>query len=57
MPSLLPKVTNGESDIARKSALQAIGFVCENVDPNFLESQSNAILTAVAEGARKDQPR
>lgn len=36
-------------------SLQAIGFICESVDPNVLVAQSNAILTAVAQGARREE--
>lgn len=57
IPSLLPKVAGSESDTTKRATLQTIGFICEILDPNILETQSNAILTAVAEGARKEQTR
>jgi importin subunit beta-1 len=41
--------------MVKKSTLQAIGFICEQVDPNILEAHSNSILTAVAHGANKEQ--
>ncbi|KAI8928070.1 armadillo-type protein [Entophlyctis helioformis] len=41
---------------AKQVALQTIGFVCEGTDPDVLSVQSNAILTAVAQGARKEEP-
>ncbi|KAI8907243.1 armadillo-type protein [Gorgonomyces haynaldii] len=56
IPSLLPKLGGTESETTKKSTLQAIGFICETLDPNILETHSSAILTAVAEGARKEQP-
>ena len=39
----------------RQAALQAIGFTCEVVDPVVLATQSNEILTAVIQGARKEE--
>ena len=56
IPSLLPMVS-AEAVHTKRAVLQAIGFICEILDPNILETQSNAILTAVAEGARKEQTR
>ncbi|KAJ1330084.1 hypothetical protein BSLG_009756 [Batrachochytrium salamandrivorans] len=52
---LLEKVTTAEADIAKQSSLQAIGFICESIDPDVLRDQSNAILNAVAHGARKEE--
>ncbi|CAO3618140.1 unnamed protein product [Mucor fragilis] len=40
----------------KQSTLQAIGYVCEATDPVVLASQSNDILTAVVQGARKEEP-
>ncbi|GAA5804019.1 armadillo-type protein [Helicostylum pulchrum] len=40
----------------KQSTLQAIGYVCEATDPSVLASQSNDILTAVVQGARKEEP-
>lgn len=56
LPTILPTVA-AEEPTTKRAALQAIGFICEVLDPNILQAQSNAILTAVAEGARKDQTR
>lgn len=40
----------------RQAALQAIGFTCEGISSDVLASQSNEILTAVIQGARKEEP-
>ncbi|KAJ1971490.1 karyopherin Kap95 [Dimargaris xerosporica] len=40
----------------KQSTLQAIGFVCETIDPEILATQANEILTAVVQGARKEEP-
>ncbi|PWY98805.1 putative karyopherin beta-1 subunit [Testicularia cyperi] len=39
----------------RQSALQAIGFTCEGIQSDVLTAQSNEILTAVIQGARKEE--
>ncbi len=41
----------------RQAALQAIGFNCEGISSDVLAAQSNEILTAVIQGARKRSPR
>ncbi|KXS20860.1 importin subunit beta-1 [Gonapodya prolifera JEL478] len=41
---------------ARLHSLQAIGFTCEGIDPDLLTQQANNILTAVVQGARKEEP-
>ncbi|KAI9277599.1 armadillo-type protein [Sporodiniella umbellata] len=40
----------------KQSTLQAIGYVCESIDPNVLVAQSNGILTAIVQGARSEEP-
>lgn len=40
----------------RQAALQAIGFTCEGISSDVLAAQSNEILTAVIQGARKEEP-
>lgn len=39
----------------RIATLQAVGFICEVVPPATLASRSNEILTAVVQGARKEE--
>ena len=53
--TLLNQVTNAQMPLLKQMTLQAIGFVCETLDPNVLSSQSNAILNAVAQGVSKDE--
>ncbi|CAO3612369.1 unnamed protein product [Mucor hiemalis] len=41
----------------KQSTLQTIGYICELVDPNILSKhQCNALLTAIIEGARREEP-
>jgi importin subunit beta-1 len=41
----------------KQASLQAIGFICESCDPMALAHQSNSILTAVVQGARKEESK
>ncbi|KAI9336184.1 armadillo-type protein [Zopfochytrium polystomum] len=40
----------------RECTLQAIGYVCETLNPKLLASQADGILTVVVKGAQKDEP-
>eukprot|EP01103_Thecamoeba_quadrilineata_P017548 TRINITY_DN6286_c0_g1_i1.p1 TRINITY_DN6286_c0_g1~~TRINITY_DN6286_c0_g1_i1.p1 ORF type:complete len:859 (+),score=168.64 TRINITY_DN6286_c0_g1_i1:38-2578(+) len=37
-----------------ESTLETLGFICEEIEPNFLKDQSNYILTAVVNGMAKE---
>ena len=57
MPALVENVGEGE-DHLKQASLQTIGFICESEDQDLrdsLVSHSNAILTAVVQGARKEE--
>ncbi|KAF1986377.1 ARM repeat-containing protein [Aulographum hederae CBS 113979] len=58
MPALVQNVGEG-SDHQKQASLTTIGFICEADDAELRESlatHSNAILTAVVQGARKEEP-
>jgi importin subunit beta-1 len=58
MPHLVRNVGEGE-DHLKQSSLTTIGFICESDDLDLRDSlsqHSNAILTAVVQGARKEEP-
>ena len=58
MPTLVENVGTG-SDQKKQSSLTTIGFICESDDQDLRDSlaqHSNAILTAVVQGARKEEP-
>ncbi|RVD87404.1 uncharacterized protein DFL_001640 [Arthrobotrys flagrans] len=58
MPSLVQNVNTG-GDGLKMASLTTIGYICEFEDDNLRESlsqHSNAILTAVVQGARKEEP-
>ncbi|KAG0135305.1 armadillo-type protein [Tuber indicum] len=57
MSALVRNVGEG-SDSLKQSSLTTIGYICESEDPDLRESlnqHSNAILTAVVQGARKEE--
>jgi len=57
MPRLVENVGNGSSH-SKQASLTAIGFICETDDQDLRDSlgqHSNAILTAVVQGARKEE--
>ncbi|EPS41284.1 hypothetical protein H072_4856 [Dactylellina haptotyla CBS 200.50] len=58
MPTLVQNVNTG-ADVLKMASLTTIGYICEFEDDNLRESlsqHSNAILTAVVQGARKEEP-
>lgn len=57
MPALVENVGEGQ-DHLKMASLQTIGFICEGEDQDLRDSlvqHSNAILTAVVQGARKEE--
>ncbi|KAI9791370.1 MAG: karyopherin beta [Peltula sp. TS41687] len=58
MPSLVQHVSEGAAHL-KQASLTTIGFICETEDTDLRDSlaqHSNAILTAVVQGARKEEP-
>lgn len=58
MPTLVHNVGEGH-DHLKQASLNTIGFICEMPDPDLqasLATSSNSILTAVVQGARKEEP-
>ncbi|CAO3703275.1 unnamed protein product [Rhizopus stolonifer] len=53
--TMLNNVQTGDA-VVKQSTLQAIGYVCESIDPLILVNQSNGILTAIVQGARPEEP-
>lgn len=57
MSTLVQNVSNGAPH-QKQASLTCIGFICESQDPELraaLVTHSNAILTAVVQGARKEE--
>ncbi|VDN98526.1 unnamed protein product [Rodentolepis nana] len=60
-PDLLTKlvynVTNPNSTESLKhSTIEAIGYICQDIDPAILSNQSSEILTAIIYGMKKEEP-
>ncbi|GAA5945153.1 karyopherin beta [Sporobolomyces koalae] len=52
---LLDLASRGDNPNLRQATLQTIGYICEGIKPEVLAAQSNEILTAVVQGARKEE--
>jgi importin subunit beta-1 len=50
IPQLVANVQQDDLAALKHGSLEAIGFVCEDIEPEILEAQSNEILTAVCKG-------
>ncbi|KAL7977189.1 hypothetical protein Chor_009138 [Crotalus horridus] len=57
IPQLVANVTNPHStEHMKESTLEAIGYICQDIDPEQLQDKSNEILTAIIQGMRKEEP-
>jgi len=52
---LVNNVTTSGNDHLKQSSLEALGYICEEIATETLESQANLILTAVVQGMRKEE--
>ncbi|GFR15691.1 importin subunit beta-1 [Trichonephila clavata] len=54
---LTQNVTNANStEMTKEATLETIGYICQDIEPEVLVTQSNDILTAIVHGIRKDEP-
>lgn len=54
---LTQNVLNPNStEVVKEATLEAIGYICQDIQPEILVTQSNDILTAIVNGMRKDEP-
>ncbi|KAI8043019.1 importin subunit beta [Drosophila gunungcola] len=49
-------VSEVSSEMHREAALEAIGYICQDIRFGVLENQSNDVLTAIIHGMRKLEP-
>lgn len=57
MQNLVANVINENStEMVREATLEAIGYICQDINSDVLEQQSNQILTAIIHGMRKSEP-
>jgi len=55
--SLVGNVTAaGATDMTKEATLEAIGYICQDIEPDAIASQSNNILTAIVHGMKRDEP-
>ncbi|XP_044737597.1 importin subunit beta isoform X1 [Chrysoperla carnea] len=55
--TLVNNVVNAAStEMQKESTLEAIGYICQEIDSDVLVQQSNAILTAIIHGMRSSEP-
>ena len=56
IPALVAKVTGpGSTETAKEASLEALGYVCQDLEPGVLQSQANAVLTAIVNGMKKEE--
>jgi len=54
--ALLQNVTSPQATPSiKKSTLDTLGYICEEIDPGVLDSYANQILTAVVHGMRPEE--
>ncbi len=54
---LVSNVTNPSStEMCKEATLEAIGYICQDIDQRCLEEKSNEILTAIVHGMKRDEP-
>uniref|UniRef100_A0A8C4TLZ7 Karyopherin (importin) beta 1 n=1 Tax=Erpetoichthys calabaricus TaxID=27687 RepID=A0A8C4TLZ7_ERPCA len=57
IPQLVANVTGlNSTEHMRESTLEAIGYICQDIDPEQLQDNANQILTAIVQGMRKEEP-
>lgn len=49
-------ISSTSTEACKHSTLETIGYICQDIDPNILVNQSNAILTAIVCGMKKEEP-
>ena len=57
MISLLKSnVTEPQSgEMLKESSLETLGYICQDIDPRFLETKANDVLTAIIHGMRPEE--
>ncbi|RZF44291.1 hypothetical protein LSTR_LSTR006841 [Laodelphax striatellus] len=52
---LVNNVLSGSTEMIREATLEAIGYICQDIEHDVLTAQSNQILTAIVHGMRKTE--
>ncbi|XP_062583910.1 importin subunit beta-1-like [Saccostrea cucullata] len=57
IPLLVNNATNPQtSEEIKEASVQAIGYICQDIDQAVLQSKVNELLAAILHGMRKEQP-
>lgn len=57
MQVLTSNVANPTStEMVKEASLEAVGYICQDIDPEILQTKSNEILTAIVSGMKKEEP-
>lgn len=57
IPMLVENVVHTQStELKKEATLEAIGYICQEIDAEVLTEQSNPILTAIIHGMRSTEP-
>lgn len=59
-PDVMDKLVNmvtaeGATDSIKESTLEAIGYICQDIDPDVIQNHSNKILTAIVHGMNSNE--
>lgn len=46
----------GATDAVKEATLEAIGYICQDIEPDVIASFSNSILTAIVHGMKREEP-
>ncbi|KAK3747939.1 hypothetical protein RRG08_041776 [Elysia crispata] len=60
-PDLIERLTKnvinpGSTEMIKESTLEAVGYICQEIEPEILQPQSNEILTAIVHAMKKEEP-
>ena len=48
-------INSSSTEMMKEATLEAIGYICQDIQPEILQLQANDILTAIVHGMRKDE--
>uniref|UniRef100_A0A0M3J3D4 Importin subunit beta-1 (inferred by orthology to a human protein) n=1 Tax=Anisakis simplex TaxID=6269 RepID=A0A0M3J3D4_ANISI len=48
--------TASSNEMLKESCLEALGYICQDINASTLEGKANEILTAIVHGIRKEEP-
>ncbi|XP_076054575.1 importin subunit beta Fs(2)Ket isoform X2 [Oratosquilla oratoria] len=47
--------SSGATDMTKEATLEAIGYICQDIEPEAIAAQSNNVLTAIVHGMKRDE--